>query len=387
MPNKKILSLFSIAFFFFAVLSVFSTCEAASVYGCPWNSDGLANLEIGKSSGRAISYRFRAEHTGTADRVLIYLVFGSGGYYAGNGGQILMQVQTDDGSSSHNPSGTVLGESLVTNPMAQWNRTFVFNKPVAFEQGKLYHLVFTNPHSDPISNYVSIDDLHNSRNQANMQPGVSDTDLAVIWKPSGGSWAVNYKHTPIYCLQFTDGFKQGQGYMDAKISSGSISFSGNSKVRMSFTVSGGSRTVTEVSVRLRKNGTPGNLGVRLETGSGTVVEEGSIPSSAVSTSMNWVTYKFTTPRVLESGKGYNVVFSAPAGDSYTTYPIQKGRSYGWTAGTFTDGRYEYTTGSSWQKFQGSDDYDLQCYFTVSSSDNPDTSRPAAPTGLRIVTAD
>ena len=98
-------------------------------YGCPWNADGLANLEIGKQQGRRISFRFRAEHSGELESAALYLVFRALGYYHGDGGQVLLELQTDDGTPEHRPSGTVVASSLVQDPMAKWNRTFTFGKP------------------------------------------------------------------------------------------------------------------------------------------------------------------------------------------------------------------------------------------------------------------
>jgi hypothetical protein len=346
---------------------LFPAMTVAATYGNPWNGDGLINLEIGRSNGRLISYRFRAQYSGTVNGVQIFLVFRtfcSGCYANGDGGQVLVRLQSDDGTSQHLPSGIVLTSSLVTDPLRQWNRYVAFNSPVQLTQGKLYHLVFSNPDPDPINNYVSIDDLYNDRRLPNMQPGISDTDLAVVWKSSSSSnWEVNYGHTPIFSLYYADGKRQGQGYTDALSSSGLRSIYGSNKVRETFTVSGGNKTVTQVSVRLKKSGSSGNLSVRLENADGTLIEGGTIPASSVSTSYAWVTYIFNTSRTLLSGKSYNLVLSAPYGDPYSIFPIQEGTLYGFqTPSVFTEGKFQSSSGSSWQEVrQGCD---MQFYFTT-----------------------
>lgn len=157
-----------------------SLCAEPLTYGCAWNADGLANLEIGKYPGRTVSYRFRAEHSVTADKVMVYLVY-STGYGKGDGGRILLELQSDDGTSNHYPSGTVLASAIVTDPKTQWNRLFVFDKPTVLESGRLYHLVFSNVGSDPVHNYVSIDNLFNERDAA----GCSRRSATRTWRSCG----------------------------------------------------------------------------------------------------------------------------------------------------------------------------------------------------------
>jgi hypothetical protein len=339
--------------------------DSPPVYGCPWNADSLGNFEIGRQAGRTASYRFRAAHSGTVDRVMIYLIFRAPGYYKGDGGQILLQFHTDDGNADHNPSGTVLASSLVTDPMKQWNRLFVFDKPVPLEAGKLYHLVFTNPAPDPVNNFVSVDALHHVRRKPGVQPAVSDLDLAVLTRMSGDApWAINYGLTPIFCLSFADGYKQGQGYMDV---SGVCPISGNNKVREVFRVSGADRTVAELRVRLRKKGAPGDLTVRLETAEGARVAGGVVPAASVMDSYSWVVCKFATACVLKTGQSYHLELSAPPGDAYETVPLQEG---GARCGfdcpeVFADGYFQFTTGSAWEgpREKTRKDLDMQFYFS------------------------
>jgi len=195
--------------------------QRAELYGCPWGADSLGNLEIGKAAGRKVAYRFFAGHSGELEKVVIFLVFRAPGYYKGDGGHVLAEIRSDDETDRHLPSGTVLGSCLIENPMFPthpWSGTGVgypelrFDRAVSLEQGRLYHVVFTNPAPDPINNYVSIDDLYRNRREPNMQPGVSDLELAVLYKYSvQHDWEVNYAHTPIFCVAYADGFRQGQG--------------------------------------------------------------------------------------------------------------------------------------------------------------------------------
>jgi hypothetical protein len=339
-----------------------------SLYGVPWNADGLSNLEVGKYEGRMLSYRFRAQHSGYTDEVRIYLIFRAPGYYKGDGGQVLLELQTDDGTPEHLPSGEVLASSLVTDPMKQWNRLFVFDQAVWLEEGQLYHMVFTNPASDPINNYVSVDGLWNRREMPDMQPGISDTDLAIVLKGMGSSsWRIAYSTTPIYALHYVDGFIQGQGYVDARSSSAIQNISGDNRVREIFTISGGDKTVVKVSARVRRSQGSENLKVRLEDSEGVLIEEGYISASSISTEFDWISYAFVSPHTLLEGGTYSIIFSAPSGSTYETFPLQDGTQYGFGCPSiFSDGHIQYTAGSVWQNVLNRTDFDLQFYFTLSS---------------------
>lgn len=341
--------------------------STTTVYGAALNSDGLANLEIGKYS-RKVSYRFRAGKSGPVQSVLVYIKANSLGYFAGNGGQVLVELQADDGTAAHLPSGTVLAQSIVLSnllPPSLFNRTFSFTTQPALVQGTIYHLVFINSAPDPLNNYVSINNIYNQRGTQNMQPGVSDVDLAVLFTDASTPWGVTYFHTPIFSLNFADGTSQGQGNIDALVGS-AASINGSSQVRETFTVTGSNKVISAVSVRLQKQGSPGNLTIRLEAQDGALIEQGTVSASSVSATYNWVTYSFNANHTLIVGESYNLILSAPAGDSYQMYPIQKGVLYGFNPpAVFGDGHYQRTTGSGWVDLQGNrTDFDMQFYFTL-----------------------
>lgn len=342
----------------------------SNLYGTYWNGDSLANLEVGGqnggSDGRSVSYRFRAEASGSMTGAQILFAFNSG-YYMGDGGDIRMDVQSDDGTSNHFPSGTTLRSSnVVTDPLSSNYRTFSLTSPLSLTAGTLYHLVFVNVHPNRASNYTSLDMLDPGESNP-MQPGYSDTDLAVVWKSSGSAaWALNGSKTPIFTIHHQDGTHHGPGsqYEDARSVSSRRSIAGTSQIQETFTVSGGNKTVSNVSARLLKTGTPGALTVRLENSSGTLIEQGTIPASSVSTSARWVTYTFTTPRTLTNGQSYNLVLSAPSGNAYETWPLSQGTASGFDApNAFSDGYFQYTTnGSTWTSESIGD---MQMYFTLS----------------------
>jgi len=337
-----------------------------STYGCAWNADNLDNMELGEQWGRQISYRFRATHSGDVDEVMIFLVFAGPGYYSGTGGEVLLELQTDDGSPDHLPSGVTLTSSLVTDPTLIWNRMFVFNAPASLQSGELYHLVFTDTDPDPINNWVSVDCLYMAVNAPDMQPGVSDTDLAALWKYNTNSpWEVSYKNTPIFSLFFTDGTVIGQAYVDVWYGAAPGDISGVDMIREVFTVSGGDREVAELSVRVKRMGGSGDLTIKFQDAGGQLIEEGIIPQATFGGDYQWVTHTFTAPYTLVDGQTYHVELSAPAAAQYHTYPLQDGTFYGFDATSlFHDGHYQYTDGGPWGMLWDRTDFDLQFYFGV-----------------------
>jgi len=338
-----------------------------SLYGCAWNADNLDNVELGPESGRSISYRFRAEQDGDVTEAMVFLVFAGPGYYAGTGGQVLLELQTDDGSADHLPSGTALTSSLVTDPTLQWNRLFVFGGAATLTGGELYHLVFTNPDPDPASNWVSTDCLYLEANAPDMQPGISDVDLATLVRQTGASpWTVSYKNTPIFSLHYTDGHKQGQAYVDVWYGAAPGDVYGPNRIRQIFTVSGGDRQVQDVRLRIKRVGGSGDLTVSLEDSSEQVIEEGMVAEATFGSDYQWVTVPLATQPTLADGQTYHLVLSAPSGAQYHTYPLQEGGFYGFEASsTFADGHYQYSDGGDWGMIYGDrTDFDMQFYFTV-----------------------
>ena len=325
-----------------------------------------------------------------------FFIFRALGYYAGNGGQVQIDVQADDGTSSHRPSGTTLASVLITDPMSSAFRKVTFNHSVSVQAGQLYHFVFTNPYSDPINNYVSIDDIYNEARVPNMQPTVSDTDLAVLYKDGSSPLAVNYGHTPIFDAYITgaDGtnYTEGVGYIDARSSSGLTQIGSTTPIREQFTVTGGNRNLSKVSLRVKRVGSPSNLVLKLSGGAGgsTTV---TIPASSIPTaSYGWVSTAFSSPYTLTSGSTYTLttsVSTSSASNYYLAFPVQKGTAYGFQAPTqFLDGGAQVYSGSTWTNLlRGAfGTFDWQLYFTVTQNPAPTPTPVAvpAPTGTPLV---
>ena len=349
---------------FFLLIPAFHA-RAQSYYGAPWGADDLSNITIGQYLGRKASYRIKAAHTGTTDGIRFYFIDVIPGYATGDGGDILIEIQTDDGTEDHLPSGTALASYTVYDPM---DETFPYI-PLSADlvEGDLYHIVFSNVDPDPVSNYISIDDIYIWNPTSPMQPMISDEDLAVLLKRAANwDWELYNHHTPIYSLEYTDGYAQGMGYMDGKTSY-TKTIDDTNRVRQSFTVSGGDRAIADANVRVKKVNGGGDLSVRLEEGGGSLIEEGTIPEADIDTVMCWVGYQFSHAYLLEDGQDYHVVLYSGGGE-YSMNPIQQGTYYGFHEDTvFDDGRMWYDDGGGWQAF--SFDGDMQFYFTLSEGDS------------------
>jgi hypothetical protein len=347
-------------------------------YGTPLSADKLAPLNMGRVSGMSISYRFRATHTGDVDNLVIYLRFAQD-YYSGNGGSVLIELRSDDGTQLHLPSSDVLSSALIQEPMNDQTGYFVesalafpvitFSPTVQLVEGEIYHLVFTNPSPDPNNNWVSINNLFiEEPTEARMQPGVSNTDLAVLIKhDSVNYWRVLYQYTPIFSLSYLDGESQGQGYMEVLVGY-EKTIAGETHVREYFEVGQKDVKVKSVSVYLKREKSEGELVMRLMQGDEAIIEKGSIPAAEIDNTYDWITFSFDPPAVLQKGKSYSLLFSAANGGQFSLYPIKQGDDVGLSGGLFIDGEAQvsWDSGLTWYHFKPQGGYraDLQFYFEV-----------------------
>ncbi len=345
----------------------------AGTYGSGINADSLGNSVVGGAGNTRVAYRFRATESARLDSVRIYVVGPTHvGYGAGTGGTWEITVQTDDGRSGHAPSGTVLASTTYRPadgmPLISWS------SPATLTAGHLYHVVFRNVDPDPAANYASVDGLFTHGDLSIWQPILANVEWAnLIW--SGGSWSDDRGAgrgviTPIMQLNYASGQEVGVGYMEVWVGLPKP-ISGSHSVREIFTVSGSNRAIRSVSVRLKRESGTSPLRVRLASSDGTIVEDGSIAASAISTSGRgaWATLMFSTTRTLVAGRQYRLVLTSAADTSYSIFVIRKGVDYHFAPTTyFADGFGQYTAGAGWVGFDqpggaaNLDQGDLQFYF-------------------------
>jgi Putative Ig domain/IPT/TIG domain len=356
-----------------------STTSSSQHYGSGIGSDGLANTTVGPN-GNTVSYRFRAKHSGAVPQVLIYLIPDHLGYAAGTAGTTLVTLNTDDGSSSHNPTSTVLASYVMANVLslpspARYFYTVSFAPVPTLTAGQLYHLVFKSIDASPLVNFLSVDCLYQVVWPTPAQPTISDTDAAVLLGENGSSWQPRAGYTPIYQLQFQNGVTEGIGYMEGW-SGAPEPISGTNAVRETFTVSGADVKVSSAAIRLARLSGNDPLTVRLENADGSLIEQGSIPATAIQESnatsplYYWAKYTFTTTYTLAAGNTYHLDFEGSSTSTYQAFPIRKGSNYGFQPTTyFPDGHAEFEQNGSWAGWTqwgapNRTDGDLQFYFSV-----------------------
>ncbi len=365
-----------LAFIFAAILCLAFDAHAQAFYGSKWAADQLANTTIGPNIQG--DYRFRASTSSTLTSIHTFWITGTG-YSAGTGGSFRIDVETDDGTSNHFPSGTVLATKTATSPATEFV-TDTFATPAALTAGTLYHIVYTNIDASPTVNFTSLDMIQITANLSPAQPTISEIDWAHLYNSgtvASPTWV--WRHSvsdgdfmPTLQLDSGDGTIQCNGYMEVWINTSRETVSGANEARETFTVSGGNKTVYSFSVRMEKASGTDPLTVSLQTGAGAVIESGTIPAASFSSTDAWVTYSFTSPHVLTSGSAYNIILTAPSTSSYSLYPIRKGITHNFDAPTyFADGNAQLSSnsGSTWTNWPdesavASTEGDLQFYFAT-----------------------
>jgi len=355
------------------LLPLYTQDTAFGFYGPAFHAEGLANLEIGKH-GRIVSYRFRAEHTGAIKELLQYFVLKAPKYSAGDGGHLRVDLVSDDGSQKHLPAADIIASWVTKNPREQADIPFKisFSPGGKVEKGKLYHLVYSNPHSDPQNNYVSIDDIFNPTNTVpglkRRQPSYDESDLAVLYKDTGNDWILNLRHIPIINIIYESGAAQGQGYMESPYVSLRMTIGGDAMARQIFTVSGVNKTVCQLALRIKKvSDNPEPLIFMITDDTGNEIALGTIlPQHVPSSDYGWAACTFEDPVILEDGLEYSLIVKSDNPNSYHTYPMQNGKGYGFVTGFFDDGHAEFTESghNGWRTPRAADrkDFDLQFFF-------------------------
>jgi hypothetical protein len=347
---------------------------ASQFYGAGRGADSLANCVVGPD-GDIVAYRFVADHSGPLNQVRFYIISNKAGYAGGDAGTLRVSIESDDGTSAHNPSGTVLATSTLEHPVpangaAGYFPLISFPTPANVTAGQIYHVVFTNIDPSPSVNFSSVDELYYKNATTPNQPTVSDMASAILrWR--SGSWESLPGYSPIFELYFSNGDYQGYGYVEAFSMAPEV-ISGSQEVRETFTVSGGTRSISSVGIRLARISGSGNLTVRLENSAGTLIEQGYLSASSFPINSSgapvWATYTLANPQNLVVGQTYHLVLEAPSSTEYEAYPVQKGTAYGFDKATyFSDGYAQFNSGTGWVGWSvwgvnNRTDGDLQFYF-------------------------
>ena len=387
--------------FVLVFLAVGRGVHAQQYYGSKWGADGLANTVVGGSGPAQGDYRFRATHTGKLQDVRTFFICAPG-YGAGTGGSYRVDLETDDGSTNHFPTGAVLATATEKTPKGLFV-TETFASPAIITTGQLYHVVYTNIDPSPAVNYCSLDMLYwQDPASAVAQPTISNTDWANLYNQGTISAPVWHwrnqansgddgNYMPILQLDYTDGTSYGNGYMEVWIETSRKTISGSNAAREAFTVNGPTMTAASVTVRLKHDSGTDPVTVAVLNSAGTSLASCAEPYTAITPSGtggdNWVTCMFTSTLALNSGSTYALNLAAPSTSAYSIFPIRKGISYKYGLSSFfADGHAQYTAGNGWLDWpaetgEASTQGDLQFFFTSAApSVGPTiTAQPASTT--------
>lgn len=354
-------------------------------YGPAYAIDALQNLRVGylNADNYQVTQRFRAPKSGNITSVRTWLKnMGTvvPGYGLGDGGTIQITIETDSGGL---PSGTQVGTGVATaypgaadgsgvnsGRFSDWS----FSSSVAITEGEVYHIKYVNIDANPDENYCSVNGTYQFSTPnplpSPVQPRWPDDSFATLTKQTG-VWQVFPGTTPIVDLTFDDASHWGSAYMDYELTN-CPDITSTAWVRERFTPTA-NRTVTGVAVRIAKTSGTGNLNIRLENGSGDLIDSCSLSTATVPTLTKtanlsagiWVTGAFTSEPTLAASSEYRLRLSADASTTLWTRGIQSGEAYGFHSSTcFADGLMEYSTnsGSSWAQVTGLAQYgDIQFY--------------------------
>lgn len=358
----------------------------SGIYGPCVQGDSLANTTIGPH-GNQVDLRFRATPGGVFEGIRPFIIwsFRKAGYHGGTGGILKVELQADDGTAAHLPSGKVLASSVqrlyIVPASDQFFPLITFDRKPALAAGSFYHVVFSNPHPRCEENFVSVNAIFSKVADRPMQPARRDEDWTMLyhnrdhpeWVPRRTPGTVE-GFTPIlevYC----DRGSQGIGYMELWMGAGKP-IAGAARVGEVFTVPGPALKVAAAAVRVRRLDGTGPLSVRLEAEDGHLLAEGrapTVPAPSPSCSLGgcaWVEAAFPAPPTLRGGGTYRLVLAAPAGVRYEAFPLRKGADKGFTGATvFQDGYAEFNDGTGWRGWEqwgqkNRLDSDLQFYLKL-----------------------
>jgi len=209
----------------------------------------------------------------------------------GDNGAYKISIQTDDGTANHLPSGTKLAEATGAPGQGNFggtNRKTVFSTSPLLQKDRIYHVVWENTSSDPANNYFSVNEIWTFNKLFPRQPILSDSDYACLYN-SGSGWQIQSNNTADMDLGYADGIHDGVSYLQAFYDSGQeivARISGARMARELFTVSGGNKTISKISVRIAHVSGNSNLNLKIVDSAGNSVLTGSINNNLI-TVRNW----------------------------------------------------------------------------------------------------
>ena len=320
-----------------------------------------------------------------------------GGYGAGNFGQWIITLCSDNGSGL---PGTVLqtlgtpsAPLAVQSFMASDDSPLYLPFTTGLTTGHWYHIVFKNIDPTPAMNWSSMNttmgplvsswSAWQAAQLTNYTSG-QQTEARLLYSQDGGTtwtpwisqsddWNTTGNNSGCgahvaHVIKWADGTVTGDPYWSDSADSPAYIYGSNYKVGELFTWMPATITLTGVSLAVYQNGTPGPLTYLLESvgPSGTQLSSGTFGVQVPALSrdvQNWATVTFQTPVTLTQGQTYRLSFAAPQGSPGNSYeqctPYAPGASSDatWFAATWggpTSCLETMTDGQTWVQDQTSD---------------------------------
>jgi len=323
------------------------------------SANSLANTRIGGPFQTALSYRFRAEWSGSVSGVRFYIVTNPSdrsGYSGGTGGTLRVTIEPDSGRR-HVPSGVPIASQTLRTPNRGAFPLLQFAQPAQVVAGRLYHVVFTNVDPDPRRNYISVNALL-SRDDGGLRRGLTGGyDVLLRAARDNGSDVTRWfprsddrdeRYIPILDVVGNGEQHSGIGYMEVWVGNPKP-IGGSRGVRQLFGAPAG-RRITGAWLRVRRTkATSVPLQLSIQRAEGETLTTGNVSARAVPREgPGWVRVRFRKPVTAPAGTLIALTAKSRGGRAYEAYPIRKGTEFGFDPSTVFEGGYaQFSEGDSW----------------------------------------
>ena len=270
------------------------------------------------------------------------------GYGTGDGGSVVVSLRADNGGK---PATTALwtGSTFTMGSSSQVGKLIAIGGAVT--AGQRYWLVFSHVGG---SGSFSLNCIYVRQPTGELSARFS-APWTMAYTPTARPGPPAPGYTPVLDLGYSDGFHEGNGYIELLYGSGHVAtIGGSATASQTFTVSS-TMTIHELGVRALLSSGSAPLVASLQTSSGSQLASVSLAASqfAAGSSSTYDTsgrggYGSGPVSVTLTPGSYRLVLSSSS--SYTAFAIMKGTAYGYTAATRNAG--SSSLGSS---------YDFQFY--------------------------
>lgn len=288
---------------------LFSATFLSIFVGAPYFGSQYRGISVSgeyfDAPGDKFAVRFTAQEDKSVANVSLYL----GG--EGTDWNATVGIQGDSGGE---PDGTFIGANNITvqGGIDDW-QTFTLASTVALTNQTVYHIVFDFIWADG-THRVYFRGTHNRGGQSGYNTWITTHNLAdsnLRYEANLGAGWVLRTRTPIFVITYTDGSFLGQPYTSVEIAQkvyGS-NFHGEYFISPSYQLS-----INTLGIYIRKQSTPGDLNISLETETGTILRSVIIPVEDGYSLFDWEQDSITRI-TLNASTVYRLRLRSPGGDS------------------------------------------------------------------------